>query len=57
MTVDGLKAENKSLRQKLEIAVSALEDIGYCKSRIMLNYPDRLIHWALEALEKIKEIK
>lgn len=49
--------EIKALQEKLDIAVNALEDIGYCKSRIMLNYPERLVKWALEALAKIKEIK
>lgn len=45
------------LEKKLDIAVNALEDIGYCKSKIMLNYPEWLIRWALEAIAKIKEIK
>lgn len=49
-----LEQENKKSQKKLEVAVETLEDIGYCKSRIMLNYPERLVHWALDALAKIK---
>lgn len=55
---DGYKTDREiELEKKLEIATEALENIGYCKSKIMLNYPNRLICWALDALKKIKEIE
>lgn len=70
MTVDGLKAENKSLRQKLEIAISALEEYANQKwwdDCITLD-DKNTIHpkcaWynhgyisAQQALERIKGIK
>lgn len=53
-TLETIHKEKQAMQVKLDIAVKALEDIGYCKSKIILNYPDRLVKWALEALAKIK---
>lgn len=51
MTIDELKAENKALQEKLEIAISALEEISKLPVRVCCD------NTAQEALAKIKEIK
>ena len=58
MTIDELKAENKALQEKLDIAVRALE--FYKKSFYQFNPEYNVAQHhkrAEEALAKIKEIK
>lgn len=50
-----LKLYDKQITQ-IQIATTALEDIGYCKSRIYQNRPFDLVKNALDALKKIREI-
>lgn len=61
MTVDGLKAENKSLREKLNIAVKALDKIVNYNS--VAEQVDKYHHIVIdvreigkESLAKIKEL-
>lgn len=59
MTIDELKAENKSLQEKLDIAVKALKKIELLKNIKLSDKAkiDLSFKLSREALAKIKEIK
>ena len=46
----------EKLEKQLEIAVDALGDIGFCKTSIYQNTPFKLVSWAIDALNQIKEL-